>query len=212
MAATPRSGPRYKLYYFDLPGRAEAIRLAFKTAGVPFADIRVTTEQWKLMKPKTPYGSLPVLEIEGRQFGETGAILRWAGRKFGLSGKGDADELVVEAVLCQASALTEEYAVAAFQTKDEAEKEKLLGKFKENALAYLDRWEALAKDTKSSNRTYTYLVGTSLTVADLYVYRLVEELGKLTDLDLSKYKKLRNLKATIEAIPAIKDYLASCST
>lgn len=69
----------YRLTYFDGPGRAEPIRVAFSLAGIPFEDRRVTFPEFVAMKQRgeLPLGSLPVLEIDGRPMVQTAAILRY---------------------------------------------------------------------------------------------------------------------------------------
>jgi hypothetical protein len=42
--------PFLKLTYFDIPGLAEAIRLSFHVAAIPFVDERLTQEQFKAAK------------------------------------------------------------------------------------------------------------------------------------------------------------------
>jgi len=207
MAATPRGQNRYKLTYFDIQGRAEVIRLCFKAAGVPFQDIRITGEEWAKLKEKTPYGGLPILEMDGQTFGESGAIMRWAARKFGLAGKTDADELMVEAVVTQSIGLLDEFVVWHF-CKDEEKKEELATKVKELCTKFCKCWDAVAKEHKSSSRTYTYLVGNTLTVADLAMLQSMNILGKLPGFDLTPYKKLMSNKATVECVPTLKEYLA----
>lgn len=53
----------YKLFYFDLRGRAEIIRLLFATAGKKYEDIRFAREKWPEYKPKAPFGQCPYIEI-----------------------------------------------------------------------------------------------------------------------------------------------------
>ena len=50
-----------KLTYFDAPvSRGEECRLALHIAGIDFEDDRIKGPDWPALKPKTPYGSMPV--------------------------------------------------------------------------------------------------------------------------------------------------------
>ena len=66
--------PTYKLYYFNLKARAELTRWIFAQAGVEYEDIRVTKEQWAEMKPTTPNGCLPILDVDGKVLSGSGPI------------------------------------------------------------------------------------------------------------------------------------------
>ena len=56
-----------KLTYFDFSGsRGEECRLALFVAGVDFEDNRLPHDRWSDLKDSTPFGALPVLEIEGK--------------------------------------------------------------------------------------------------------------------------------------------------
>ena len=54
----------------------ENTRFVFAQAGVPYEDIRLTGEQWAEFKPKTPYGAMPVLEVDGKVLAGSGPIER----------------------------------------------------------------------------------------------------------------------------------------
>lgn len=75
-----------KITYFDMAAsRGEECRLAFVIAGVDFEDNRVKRDAWPSVKPTTPFGSVPVLEIEGKpMLAESNAILTYIGRRHGL--------------------------------------------------------------------------------------------------------------------------------
>jgi len=67
---------KLKLTYFPGGGRAEAIRLAFFVADIPFEDERITNEQFSKRKGLLPFGQLPILEVDGVVIAQSHAILR----------------------------------------------------------------------------------------------------------------------------------------
>jgi glutathione S-transferase len=75
-----------KLTYFDAPvSRGEECRLALHLAGIDFEDVRIDAAAWAAMKPQTPYGGLPVLELPGHPpLAHSNAILVLIGRRHGL--------------------------------------------------------------------------------------------------------------------------------
>lgn len=70
--------PAIKLTYFNIAGVAEKIRNAFILGGIPFEDERIQFSQWAELKPKTPYGQLPVMTVDGKQMTQSDAMLRFA--------------------------------------------------------------------------------------------------------------------------------------
>lgn len=74
-----------KLLYFGIPGRGESIRLALAIAGIEFEEERVPFPAWGKVKPTTPWGALPVLELaDGSQLAQSRSILRFIGKHTGL--------------------------------------------------------------------------------------------------------------------------------
>lgn len=76
---------RPRLSYFDMPvSRGEECRLAFAIVGADFEDHRIARESWPAMKPTTPFGALPVLEVPGHPpIAQSNAILTYIGRRYG---------------------------------------------------------------------------------------------------------------------------------
>ncbi len=75
------------LTYFDFSGsRGEECRLALHLAGVDFTDNRIKAgPAWLELKPTTPFGSMPTLELPGKgTFAQSNAILTLVGRQHGL--------------------------------------------------------------------------------------------------------------------------------
>lgn len=77
----PSSLDGSKLTYFSIPARGEAIRLTLAVAGITWTDNRVAFSEWDDLKGKTPWGFLPVLELnDGTKIGQQRSILRYIGR------------------------------------------------------------------------------------------------------------------------------------
>jgi glutathione S-transferase len=96
-----------KLTYFDAPvSRGEECRLALHIAGVDFDDNRIKREDWPKIKPTTPFGGIPVLEMPGHPpLPESNAILVLIGRQHGLHPKDDFEAARHEAIMSQVEAL-----------------------------------------------------------------------------------------------------------
>ena len=81
------SFPTLELFYFDIPGKGEAIRLHNAYAGLPLKDTRLTRDQFVTMKEsgKLPYGQVPLLAIDDKHYiAQSAAIMRYLGKLSGL--------------------------------------------------------------------------------------------------------------------------------
>lgn len=72
---------KLKLTYFDFHGgRGEPARIALSIGGIEFEDDRVPAAAWERRKPDTPFGALPVLEVDGQGVSQSNAINRYVGK------------------------------------------------------------------------------------------------------------------------------------
>ena len=84
------SSTKLKLYYFDIVGKGECIRLACAQAGIPLEDVRIPLDDRKLFEQlknegKLMFGQLPAVQLEdGTILTQTSAIMRYIGKLGGL--------------------------------------------------------------------------------------------------------------------------------
>jgi len=90
-----------KLTYFDNPSsRGEECRLAFVVAGVEFEDQRLAHGAWPSLKPNTPFGALPILEVDGKPaVSQSNAILTYIGRKYDLLPRDEWEGLRLQSLM-----------------------------------------------------------------------------------------------------------------
>lgn len=87
------STSEHELVYFDRPGRAEAVRITFSAAGIPLKDTRLDGATFGAAKKAGKYPTgIPILKIDGTEYLESLAILRYSGTIAREAG-GDASKL-----------------------------------------------------------------------------------------------------------------------
>ncbi|CAH2246216.1 jg3689 [Pararge aegeria aegeria] len=88
--------PNVVFYYFPVKALGEAVRMLLAYGGQEFEDNRVPMEKWPEFKPSTPFGQMPVLEIDGKKYAQSMAIARYLGRKYGLVGKDIEEDFEID--------------------------------------------------------------------------------------------------------------------
>ncbi|XP_075980038.1 glutathione S-transferase 2-like [Anticarsia gemmatalis] len=83
-------------YYFNVKALGESVRLLLSYGGQEFEDNRVDFEDWAALKEKTPFGQLPMLVIDGKQYAQSLAICRYLGKKYGVAGDNDEEAFEID--------------------------------------------------------------------------------------------------------------------
>lgn len=135
---------------------------------VPFEDDRVTFPQWKELKPSTPYGSLPVMKIDGAEAAQSNALLRYCGKLAGLYTECPLEALKVDEIID----VMGDFSSAVYRYRGD-DKEKLRAereKFcKEDAPRYFGGMEKRLEKFGSG----PWAVGDKITIADLAICHAV---------------------------------------
>jgi glutathione S-transferase len=195
----------YKLYYFPTRGRVEPIRLLFAYKGIHYEDIRITYDEWSEFKPKTPFGSMPVLEEDGNMLGGSLVILRYLAEKpeFDCAGNNQWDNAWLANIADFINDFTDQM-IQVFFEKDEQKKKELEEKFKTEVVPkYLVKLNELALNEG-------YLWGDKLTWPDLILYNISTLLHDfvVTVPEFNRsYPGLEKLIANVESNPGIAEWL-----
>lgn len=73
--------PHIRFSYFNIKGnRGQVARLAFDIAGLDYEDVRLDRDAFRAAKPSYPFGQVPVIEIDGKMYAQSGAINRYVGK------------------------------------------------------------------------------------------------------------------------------------
>jgi glutathione S-transferase len=112
--------PSLKLYYFNIKGKGEPIRLFCAYAGLELVDHRFAGDEFSTMKEngRLAFGQVPMLEVDGKhQLVQSSAILRYLSKIVGLY---PADPLIaarVDAALDQEADAFTGTTVASYTTR-----------------------------------------------------------------------------------------------
>lgn len=195
--------PRYKLTYFDFSGsRGEECRLALRLAGEPFEDERMARDAWATRKATTPYGSVPVLTIEGKgELAQSNAILSYVGRAHGLLPTDAYEAARHEAVMCS----VEDFRAALGPTSRIADADEKKAAREAFASGYLRTWAAAIERQITAG---PFFGGPRISVADLKLYIIMKSI-KSGGIDhvpttaFDEYTALSRLYDAVDSHPAV---------
>ncbi|XP_056001226.1 S-crystallin SL11-like [Ostrea edulis] len=196
--------PTYKVLYFDAKGRAEVIRLALTVAGQDFEDVRYVREEWEKVKPTIPQKQLPCLQVDGRYIPQSGAIMRYVGRAFGLYGASNDESTSIDVVF----GATDDFMrnlITMYYEKDEAKKAELKKDVEQNKTGpYMDILEEILKENNGGDG---FFVGDKISMADILVFDMLDQVTAMITLP-DFPPKLGALIDRVKTYPKIKEYLA----
>ncbi|XP_065201773.1 glutathione S-transferase isoform X2 [Planococcus citri] len=191
----------YKLTYFPVKALGEPIRFLLSYGGVDFIDDRFDRNDWPKIKKETPFGQVPVLEVNGKKVCQSTAISRYLAKQFGLVGKDDWENLEIDSTVDTIHDVRAK--IAAHHYEDNAEtKAKKLEAAKELVPFYIERLDEQVKKNGG------YFVGGKLTWADIFFVALLDYLNDMSGYDIiEKAENLKALKDKVLAVPKIKAWV-----
>ena len=202
------------LYYFKIPfWRAEVTRLSLYISNIPFEDYRIQGDDYDKFKQTgelpnkkiAPFKQLPVLEVDGKIFAQTGAIARFCGKLSGLYPKNDDyNAALIDQIIEGAQDIN--YLVTLSGRDKDTERKRIA----RNILAtkHLPKWFQFLENLLKQNTKSIYFVGNDLTIADLAIWRLLGWLksGMLDGVPstiLDNYENLNKLREQIYKNPKV---------
>lgn len=173
------SNLKLRLSYFPFPGRGGPIRDALNIGGIPFEDAHVPPDQFMRRKAagEFPFGSLPVLDVEtpaGKvTAAQSNALLRFVGRQTGLY---PVDDPLRALKVDEALDFAEDFYHLIAPSMAESDVGKRMAMRKVLAEEGLPRWAGYLDKLLVANGRTGFVVGSSLTVADLKLHWVVDKL------------------------------------
>jgi glutathione S-transferase len=218
---------RYQLYYWPaIQGRGEFVRLALEQTGIAYDDIarRGRTGMQALMRGldarnnRMPPFAPPYLKAGKRVIAQTANILLFLGDRYPLAPKDDEGRLWTHQLQLTIADFVQEVhdthhpvGASLYYEDQKREARRYAKQFREMRMPkYLGYFERVLKRNPRGSH---WLVGSTLTYADLSLFQVVRGLEfafpNALAASAAKYPLVMALAARVEAQPRIAAYLAS---
>ena len=199
---------KFTVNYFEAKWLAEPIRMILSYGGHEFVDNRFKRDDWASIKPTTPCGQAPFLEVDGKKLGQSRAICRYLAKQNGLVPDNDWDAARCDMIVDYSDDFRNPLGQIYFETNEEIKKEKF-AKYMEGVPNFLNNFEKFLKENGSNG----FLVGDKLTWADIYVsYCITLVQAVVTKMEQSiscdKYPLCKALISKVESLPKIAEWIA----
>lgn len=191
-----------KVVYFAMSGRAGPIRAALQLGKIKYENAFVNSDSLKELKPKLPFGQVPVIEMDGEVAAQSGAILRYVGKLSGLYPTNAYRALKVDEIIDGVDD-TISVLIPSLMESDKDKKLRMRKDLIKSGGALRQRLQRLA-DRMESN-TGAFAAGSRLSIADLSVASFTRSITNGEGLDFIP-------NAILNEYPALSDHLARMNT
>ena len=198
----------YQLFYWPFRGRGEQVRLLLNELEQDYEDVHVVKDtDFRKMRQEGPgtlhFGSVPMLQDGDFKLAQGPVIMNYLGRKHGVMPEDPRAASKTEAMVLGA----EDMRMAYFRLLGDRAAEKQ-ATFVSGA--WRDRWLSAWSGLLELNGDTGYLVGTSLTQADLAVWDALDAvLTWIEGAEIGSFVRVERFYQSIKARPAIAEYLGS---
>jgi glutathione S-transferase len=191
--------------YFTARGSAECIRFVFAQAEVTYEDKRFEHggDEWAKVKPSTPSGMLPILEVDGKQLIGSGVIVRFLAEKFNLAGNSEIENVELAGILDVLKDFLIKVAEAVFVA--EADKAETKKKVEEEDIPKY--WGILEGMIKKNNSPDGFIYGMKPTYVDFCIYCTFDFVQMTVPNFFEQFPVAAKLKASVEALPNIAKWI-----
>lgn len=191
------------LYYFNVPGRGEAIRTAFRIGGIDFDDVRMNIFSYLwTYRSKSPTGRVPYLVVDGKIYTESRACLQYAAMKGGLAPVDPLQQLAVESLALYAEEIKGQVAGLFLPSWNKA---KLVKAATEKITERLGKYNQMVQESLKDG----FAVGGKVSMADVMIYDIMAQLkrkpfGIVVDKLDENYKALNQVHDSVAALPQLQ--------
>ncbi|XP_075215228.1 uncharacterized protein LOC142321122 [Lycorma delicatula] len=197
-----KMAPTYKLTYFNITALAEPIRFLLSYLEINFEDNRIESDQWPSIKKNMPFGKVPVLEVDGKQLHQSVAIARYLGKKAGLAGKTEYEDLMIDIIIDTITDLRQAIGSWHYDEDENSKAKKYEPLMKETVPFYLEKIDNVIKENGG------YLANGKLSWGDLYFVAITDYLNYLLKFNITeKHSNIQALHDKVVSIPQIKAWI-----
>jgi len=201
---------KIRIYYGDMPfWRAECVRMSLFLGGVEFDDVRDKKRDALKAEGKLPFGATPVMEVDGKMLSQTQAMATYCSKLAGLHPQSDWDAAKMDEAIngCTDVTMTigKTFSLPA-EEKLEARQELITSQGR--LTMHLGGLEGIITQNGSNG----HVVGNSITVADLAIWRLVGWLssgvidGIPKDYVSNTFPQIAALCAKVDCHPKVQEW------
>eukprot|EP00741_Cyanophora_paradoxa_P020646 tig00021281_g19927.t1 len=204
--STPAGPPKFKIVYFPIRGRAEAVRLLLEDLEVPY-EVVAPTPDWPTYKKAhtddgtLAFGQLPqFIDVDGASWVQSGAMLRMLARRHKVIGSTEKLQMIADVAADGVEDMRREYLKTIYGDYDgtiEALK-------KEGMPKWYGHFENMIKRNGGE-----FLAGAEITYADYSLFDMLENWSRINAQHLDAFPTLKAYHARMAARPKIAAYLAS---